>query len=145
MGCGGSKSTKTTTEETAGKDAQPSKTLLSVESQKGAEPEKNVIGQKALVKVSIISAHGLRCLLHSKSDPYCTCEVTGKSETKIETSDVPGKLNLVWNFEGEVNGYCVGDSLTFTVKDRNPVVPDSVLGKVTLKTAQFFATGFDDE
>jgi Ca2+-dependent lipid-binding protein len=150
MGCGGSKATKTSKEEVKVNEPEAGKTLLAAESTKKADEVEAAVkeGPPAVVKVSIVSAKGLRnadCALAGKSDPYCICEVTGKSDTKIETAVVPDKLNPEWNFEGEINGFRLNNSLTFTIKDKDPVKPDDILGKATLTTEQFLANGFDAE
>jgi len=91
---------------------------------------------------------GLRnadCALAGKSDPFCVCEVEGNPDTKIETPTVNDQLNPVWNYESEMNGYRVGDSLTLTIKDKDLIKSDDLLGKVTLATDQFLENEFDGE
>jgi len=73
------------------------------------------------------------------------CEVTGKSGTRIETPSIADQLNPEWNHDAEMIGYCVGDSITFLVKDKDPLKPDDALGKVVLESPQFFPGGFDGE
>jgi len=54
-------------------------------------------------------------------------------------------LNPEWNHDAEIAGYCVGDSITFLVKDKDPLKPDDALGKVVLESSQFFPGGFNGE
>lgn len=146
MGCSGSKATKT---------AEPGKTLLAAESAAAEADSKNsankgpdYFGAAVQLKITISNARSLRnadCAIAGKSDPYCTCEVSGKPESKIQTDIVSDKLNPEWNYESDLVGYCVGNSLTFVVMDKDPLKPDDILGKATLATSQFFPAGFDGE
>merc|ERR1712232_1118195 len=96
-----------------------------------------------------MSARGLRnadCGLAGKSDPYCVCEIPGRTDSKKQTSMVNDQLNPEWNHEfGEISCYFLGDSLTFTVKASDPIKPDDFLGKVTLNSDIFFPHGFEGE
>lgn len=98
------------------------------------------------LKVTIVSARGLRNAdWVGKSDPYCICEVSGKSGSKTETKVVMDNLSPEWNHEAVLTGYCAGDELRFIVKDKDPLKSDDALGSVTLATEELIATGFEGE
>lgn len=162
MGCTGSKAKET-------KTAEPGKTLLAAEPA-SAEALQEVcktcgnkgrdilgkrcvcsygqalVGPEVQLKVTIASAQALRNAdFVGKSDPYCICEVLGKPDPNIQTAVVSDQLNPAWNFESVLAGYCVGNSLTFTVKDKDVLKSDDILGKATLTTAQIFPDGFEGE
>jgi len=67
-----------------------------------------------------------------KSDPYVTCELKGKPQTRVKTPMVLNDLNPEWNFQANVLGYTLGDSLVFEVWDKD-YVQDGYLGKCTLE------------
>lgn len=158
MGCAGSKSVSVAEpgckpQKHEG-DTQSSKTLLESKADVGAEPVyktsgnngQALIGPPAVVKVTIVSARGLRNAdFVGKSDPYCECEVLGKSTSKLATAIIDDNLNPQWNYEAEITGYNVGDVLTFTVKDKDYIKSDDVLGRATLRTPQFLEAGFEGE
>merc|ERR1712176_1384486 len=90
------------------------------------------------IQVSVLSARDLRNAdWIGKSDPYCICEVVGKSDSKFETGSIAESLNPTWNHEAELVGYQIQDSITFTVKDKDPVKPDDILGRVSLPWQTF--------
>jgi len=106
----------------------------------------SILGPKVVINVNIVSARGLRDAdFNGKSDPYCACEVAGKSGSGFETKVIDGQLNPEWNHLGQVLDCCVGEALSFTVKNKDPSKPDDVLGKATLTTKQFLEDGFDGE
>lgn len=93
------------------------------------------------IKVSIASARGLRKAdFTGKSDPSCTCEHSAKPDAKVETAVAEGSLAPEWKHDFEVAEFKAGDSLSFTIKDK-----DEVLGKVTLAGEKFLESGFDEE
>merc|ERR1712039_409362 len=97
------------------------------------------------VRVTIASAQGLRNAdWVGKSDPYCICEVAGKTDVKFMTPSFDDNLNPKWNHGGEVTGYQAPDALTFTVKDKDPLKPDDILGSVVLPYASF-KDGYEGE
>jgi len=97
------------------------------------------------VRVTITSANGLRNAdWVGKSDPYCLCQVEGKQDVKILTPSVDDNLNPQWNYEAELVGYQILDALSFTVKDKDPLKPDDVLGCASLPYESFMH-GFDGE
>jgi len=158
MGCGGSKAATKQDEQKV--ENQAPSTLLTtespVEAAKEAEPATAVDAPKEgetkadsvplPLQISIVSARGLRNAdWVGKSDPYCTCEVSGKPETKLETPALTDQLNPEWNHEAQISGYCVGDSVTFVVKDKDPAKPDDFLGKLVMEGSQFYPNGFEGE
>ena len=98
------------------------------------------------LKVTIVSARGLRNAdWVGKSDPYCICEVSGRSGSRIETKVVTDNLSPEWHHEAVLTGYCAGDELHFIVKDKDPLKTDDPLGSVTLATGELIANGFEGE
>merc|ERR1712190_327297 len=63
----------------------------------------------------------------------------------IQSKVIKQQLDPEWNEEVEMPDYCVGESLCFVVKDQDPLKPDDLLGKVTLKPDQFYDSGFEGE
>lgn len=100
------------------------------------------------LRVTVVGAKGLR---HADwmgmvpGDPYCTCEVHGQSVSKFQTEVVSKALNPFWNHEFRVDDYVFGDSLMFTVLDKDMTKQDDLLGKVCLSSKQFLPNGFDGE
>jgi len=102
--------------------------------------------QSVPVKVMILSARGLRNAdWVGKSDPYCTLEVSGKHGLPGCTNVVDNNMNPEWNAEIVLGHYCLGDSITFFVRDNDPLKKDDPLGQVTVTSAQFFEDGFEGE
>lgn len=79
------------------------------------------------------------------SDPYCICEIPGKACTKIKTPVVEDSLNPLWNFEATISDYSVGDSLEFTVWDKDEGKKDDLMGRAVLTSAQLVALRFEGE
>merc|ERR1712216_275951 len=68
------------------------------------------------LRVSIINAKGLRNAdFGGVSDPYCTCQIPGKSWSLFQTAVINDMLNPVWNEEHVINDYTQGDPLMFEV------------------------------
>lgn len=101
---------------------------------------------KMAVRVVMESARGLRKAdWMGKSDPYCRCEIPGKQHTQVQTPYLESTLTPVWNFVGAVPDYEEGDSLEFSVWDRDPPPKkDDLLGRVILTSAQV-VSGFSGE
>jgi len=101
------------------------------------------------LKVTIVSARGLRNSDASgggRSDPYCVCEVEGKSQVRFQTKVVNDCLDPEWNEEKELTNYVAGDSLKFTIRDRDfGSKVDESLGQVTLASSRFLPNGLDQE
>merc|ERR1712113_751807 len=93
-----------------------------------------------------MGARGLRNadIAHA-SDPYCICEVPGKSGSRFQTDVVWNNQNPVWNYEGEISTHVPGESLLFSVFDKDIVTRDDFLGRVTLKSISFHPGGFQGE
>lgn len=111
-------------------------------------PAGAVYGGRGPWRVVIVSARGLRDADwfpgSGKSDPYVECTVknrphAGKIRTEVENST----LNPVWNHEGVINDFGVGDILVFSVYDKDLVGSNS-LGSVELTYANC-QQGFDGE
>jgi len=104
--------------------------------------------QQVMLKVTIMRAAHLRNADWmpgtGKSDPYCTCEIVGKPSTKFTSHTVDNDLNPVWNHAGEIREYIYGDTLLFTVYNSN-MMKDSVLGRASLSTSQFYPNGFEGD
>jgi len=94
--------------------------------------------------VQIISARDLRNADHAPgtgiSDPYCVCEVPGKPKSRIRTGVAKDTLAPEWNFEAHVPEYTHGDTLLFTVMDKDLITSD-FLGRGTLKAEEL--DGYD--
>jgi len=82
--------------------------------------------------------------LLGKSDPYVVCEVPGKPQSKYETAVIQQDLNPVWNESYEVTDFAQGDSLEFTVWDKDPIKSDDFLGTVSLSSDFFYPNGLED-
>jgi len=96
--------------------------------------------------MTIQSARGLRVADwtsgEGKSDPYCICELKGKSSaSKIQTQVIDHDLDPEWNHEGVLNDYTVGDSLEFKIYDVDYIF----LGSLVLPSEQFHPHGFEGE
>merc|ERR1712217_238067 len=80
-----------------------------------------------------------------KSDPYCVCDIPGRPDASATTKVINDNLNPEWNHEAEIKGYHLEDALTFTVKDKDPLKSDDLLGTATLTCEQFIEAGFEGE
>jgi len=100
------------------------------------------------LRVTISGAKGLRdadwAPFAGSSDAYCVCEILGKPNSKHTTHRHSHGANPVWNFTAEFANFSEGDSLVFTVFDRDVMKKDDILGKVTLSGDQV-AAGFHGE
>lgn len=94
--------------------------------------------------VKIRGARGLRKAdWWGLSDPYCVCEITNKRGSKFRTPVIERTVNPDWEHEETVSEYIPGDSLTFTVYDRDKWLKnDDMLGIATLHDGQFYPYGF---
>jgi len=98
------------------------------------------------VRLTIVSARGLRNAdFIGKSDPYCICDIPGRSDVSMMTEVIENNLNPEWNHEAEIINYRIEDDLTFTVKDKDSFKSDDLLGVVTLACEKFIETGFEGE
>jgi len=98
------------------------------------------------LRVVIESARGLRKAdWMGKSDPYCVCTIPGKPQEKLQTPYLDSTLAPVWNYVGVLLDYAEGDSLEFSVWDRDPPPKkDDLLGRAILNSSQL-AAGFSGE
>jgi hypothetical protein len=84
-----------------------------------------------------------------KSDPYCICWVPGRPKTEFSefhTEAQRDALEPEWNHTGTLSDYVPGDSLRFTVRNKNFGLhrQDELLGEATLAGAEFWPGGFFD-
>eukprot|EP00930_Biecheleria_cincta_P092886 TRINITY_DN8295_c0_g4_i1.p1 TRINITY_DN8295_c0_g4~~TRINITY_DN8295_c0_g4_i1.p1 ORF type:complete len:1107 (-),score=228.35 TRINITY_DN8295_c0_g4_i1:106-3426(-) len=96
-------------------------------------------------EIVLVSARGLRDSdwFWGSSDPYCLCEVVGKSQVSLQTQTCSGTEDPVWNHKAQVT-LAHGDSLKFTVCDEDMWKSDDLLGVAELKFDEF-NSGFDGE
>lgn len=101
------------------------------------------------LKVTVVNARGLRNadgVNGGKSDPYCVCEVEGKPHVRFMTKVINNSLDPEWNEEHELANYSAGDTLKFTLRDKDiGSREDGVLGIYNLKASVFLEKGFDQE
>jgi len=100
------------------------------------------------VHVSMLNAKGLRAADRwtGSSDPYCICEVPGRPGVRCETEIQKNTLQPVWEkAEHDIPDYKEGESLRFTVKDRDRGKADDLLGTALLRAPDFFPGGFHGE
>eukprot|EP00928_Gymnodinium_smaydae_P063304 TRINITY_DN46933_c0_g1_i1.p1 TRINITY_DN46933_c0_g1~~TRINITY_DN46933_c0_g1_i1.p1 ORF type:complete len:479 (-),score=115.97 TRINITY_DN46933_c0_g1_i1:88-1524(-) len=104
-----------------------------------------VFGDSRPVTVKVVSAKGLRNadpIGFGKSDPYCICQVVGKPKAMFETSTIKDSLDPTWEHESELSAFCVGDSLEFSIYDKDAFPKkDELLGKVAVPY-HLFQNGF---
>merc|ERR1719362_2339899 len=98
------------------------------------------------LQLTILGAKGLRVAdwTHGegKSDPYCVCELKGKSKaSKTQTQTVYHDLDPEWNHKATFNEYVVGDSLVFKIFDVDYIH----LGDLVLPCEKFHPHGFEGE
>jgi len=90
--------------------------------------------------IIIESASGLRAadlsILGGSSDPYCICEIEGKSRDSIRTPTINNNLFPVWNHKGFLEQYEADDILVFTVWDEDAMKSDDPIGRGELKFEQ---------
>ena len=92
------------------------------------------------VEVEIMEARGLRNSdLVGTQQPYVTCEVEGKPNTRCRSALGDHPKDPKWNYIAKVGGYQLGDALLFMVYDIDEGQPDDVLGTATLLAEQMQA------
>lgn len=96
------------------------------------------------LSVCIQGAVGLRNAdFISKSDPYCTCQLEGKPDSKVQTTTVSDNLDPLWNFETRMVSYMPGDVLIFEIYDKDSDVKfDDFLGRARLTGEAIGTYGF---
>eukprot|EP00930_Biecheleria_cincta_P029450 TRINITY_DN20498_c0_g1_i1.p1 TRINITY_DN20498_c0_g1~~TRINITY_DN20498_c0_g1_i1.p1 ORF type:complete len:1320 (+),score=255.60 TRINITY_DN20498_c0_g1_i1:391-4350(+) len=102
------------------------------------------------VRVTMIKAAGLRNAdMGGKSDPYCTCEIAGRTRyQRLQTKVIHDTLDPNWNEWRVIHDYYPGEALRFAVYDSDPgksQASDDLLGQVTLSSVQFWPSGFEGE
>jgi len=101
--------------------------------------------------LTIVSARHLRNadigfpFTSNVSDPYCICEIQGKPLSRHVTEVIKDNLDPVWNQHAVFADFKVGDTLLFTVWDKDTFKSDDLLGRASLCSEQFHPSGFDDE
>ena len=99
--------------------------------------------------VSILQAHGLKHMNNFTGDnPYVTCEVK-HLDPAVETTRVQTKpavaegdiLNPFWGETHNLESWCEGESLEFTVYDKG-LIASKTEGKAVLPSDLFFPDGF---
>jgi len=100
------------------------------------------------IKVTIISANGLRradWLPGEASTPYCICDIPGKPASSFRTRVRERTLNPIWRHEQVLLDYEAGDSLTFSVFDKDWGKEDDLLGTIDFESTQFLPEGLTGE
>eukprot|EP00928_Gymnodinium_smaydae_P027958 TRINITY_DN21461_c0_g1_i1.p1 TRINITY_DN21461_c0_g1~~TRINITY_DN21461_c0_g1_i1.p1 ORF type:complete len:1070 (+),score=77.84 TRINITY_DN21461_c0_g1_i1:55-3264(+) len=99
------------------------------------------------VRISILSAEGLKHLNVVGVAPWCFCEVVRSTTVRnqpppnFQTDIVPNTLNPVWNEVRDLP-WRVGDGLSFTVYDKG-LIGSKTNGRATLRSSDFYPDGFD--
>merc|ERR1711971_518217 len=100
------------------------------------------------LQVTVVGARGLRDADWmpggGKSDPYCVCEIPQKPQSKFQTPVIDNTLDPEWNYTTTLQDHVEGDSLVFSVYDKDTGKSDDFLGTVTLKS-QHFLRGYEGE
>lgn len=100
--------------------------------------------QSLRLTVEIFGAKGLRNADGAKSgvsDPYCSCEVSGKPATRVMTPVIMNDLNPVWNYKAQIE-LADNEMLCFQVFDQDIGQDDEFLGSVEVLPADLCrATG----
>lgn len=100
------------------------------------------------LSVRILSANGLRkadWMGLVAGDPYCTCEVVGEAGGRgpvIQTGVALKSAHPVWNYEAAIADFALCESLLFTVWDKDYLKPDELLGRASLPSREFLASGW---
>merc|ERR1712139_375593 len=90
-------------------------------------------------------ATNLRCEDIENPATFCTCEVTGKPETKFKTEvAVEGGLNPTWDHKHELPALRSGTSLSFSVFGSDTAGSEP-LGQAELPSEMWFPGGFAGE
>mmetsp|Transcript_66997 Transcript_66997/g.160534 ORF Transcript_66997/g.160534 Transcript_66997/m.160534 type:complete len:872 (+) Transcript_66997:136-2751(+) len=96
--------------------------------------------------VTIHSARGLRAAdwASGSSDPYCTCQIFGKPESRFKTDIIYRCRAPYWEHSQDLE-YDVGDDLLFQVWDYDLGKTHDFLGRVILKYDEYCKNGFSGE
>ncbi|CAE7365550.1 MCTP1 [Symbiodinium natans] len=100
------------------------------------------------VKIYVASAKNLKAVEQhlGKSDPYCQVEVEGKPRTRWQTKALTESLDPDWREEREIADFAIGETLRFTVRDKDfGTKEDDILGIATLPSHRFQEKGFEGD
>ncbi|CAE7694536.1 scn4aa [Symbiodinium sp. CCMP2456] len=78
------------------------------------------------------------------SDPYCVCAVHGRGSSTFKTPTVANDLSPRWDVCARITDFHYGDSLVFTVWDKDFGKADDALGQVSLPSEKIIPYGFDE-
>lgn len=95
------------------------------------------------LKVNIFSATGIGSA--TTASPYCTCEIRGKSGTRIKTKIGVLHSIVIWDHESVIANFVQGDILFFRIRDKDKPSGQSVIGSVSLASDRFFNTAFEGD
>jgi len=85
------------------------------------------------VLIKIEKAANLRAAdRNGLSDPYCMCELLGKSKTKRRTTTAKRTLNPTWNEKFVIEDFTFDDNIGFKVYDED-LDADDLLGSIVIK------------
>mmetsp|Transcript_14042 Transcript_14042/g.40072 ORF Transcript_14042/g.40072 Transcript_14042/m.40072 type:complete len:446 (+) Transcript_14042:84-1421(+) len=108
------------------------------------EPSQGRVGR--VIPIEIISARGLRSAdWGSVNNTYCKCAIVNKPGAITMRTPVVADNEPVWNHQGQLEDYVIGDDLVFILYDKDEVTAHDALGKVVLKSEQFHPDGFEGE
>jgi len=129
-------------------DAKLGRNIESAEQTKTERHAEAAFKEVIEIRVSMLGAKGLRSAdkWTGKSDPYCICEVVGRPHTKCETEVQKNTLQPTWEkAHHDIVEYKEGESLRFTVKDKDRGKADDILGSALLRAPDFVPDGFHGE
>eukprot|EP00929_Paragymnodinium_shiwhaense_P067321 TRINITY_DN33898_c0_g1_i1.p1 TRINITY_DN33898_c0_g1~~TRINITY_DN33898_c0_g1_i1.p1 ORF type:complete len:585 (-),score=182.07 TRINITY_DN33898_c0_g1_i1:220-1974(-) len=98
--------------------------------------------------VTIVSARNLKNADSTErgegvSDPFCTFQIVGKPESKVETEVIQDNLDPIWDHDFSTV-WSVGEDLLFEIFDKDLKSCD-FLGRAKLSCDEFHPNGFDGE
>mmetsp|Transcript_38175 Transcript_38175/g.99488 ORF Transcript_38175/g.99488 Transcript_38175/m.99488 type:complete len:315 (-) Transcript_38175:115-1059(-) len=89
------------------------------------------------LQVCIVGASNLQGTDGIDYEPYCVCEIPGKSECVCQTPPEHASVDPLWNHTVEVGVFGSSDVLKFSVKSR-----EVTLGQATLEHSKIYPKGF---
>jgi len=93
--------------------------------------------------VSFLGAEGLPGENDSDVNPYCVCEIAGKSDSKVRSKICLESRNPEWNELHEVDDYEAGDDLNLSVfSSIDGTSKGLLLGTAVLPSSAFHSRGF---
>eukprot|EP00927_Polykrikos_kofoidii_P040347 TRINITY_DN3450_c0_g2_i1.p1 TRINITY_DN3450_c0_g2~~TRINITY_DN3450_c0_g2_i1.p1 ORF type:complete len:749 (-),score=127.71 TRINITY_DN3450_c0_g2_i1:144-2390(-) len=111
-------------------------------------PPGQVFRSSQKLHVTIVHAAGFRHLSRTGDAPWCRCEVRHadqrESPSRCETRALPETLDPVWNETHELDSWCVGEALEFTLFDKGPL-GSKLEGKALVQSHQFYPHGFEGD